>query len=194
MDADKRWYELGPATSLVKLEGLAFREYQFNITKSILRGENTLVVLPTGLGKTLIGIFAIADALYKGKKAIFLAPTKPLCEQHHNILLELLRLEPNEILLLTGAVGKKKRMMLENEAKVIVATPQTIANDLKHALLSLDNFGVIVFDECHRAVGKYAYTYIANEAEQKGVQIVGLTASPGSKPEKIKELIDTLKG
>jgi len=124
---------------------------------------------------------------------MFLAPTKPLCEQHHNTLLGLLRLEPNEILLLTGAVGKKKRMMLENEAKVIVATPQTIANDLKHALLSLDDFGVIVFDECHRAVGKYAYTYIANEAEQKGVQIVGLTASPGGKPEKIKELIDTLK-
>jgi len=191
--ADKRWYELGPATSLVKLEGLAFREYQFNITKSILQGKNTLVVLPTGLGKTLIGIFAIADALYKGKKAMFLAPTKPLCEQHYNTLLGLLRLEPNEILLLTGAVGKKKRMTLENEAKVIVATPQTISNDLKHALLSLNDFGVIVFDECHKAVGKYAYTYIANEAEQKGVQVVGLTASPGGKPEKIKKLIDTLK-
>lgn len=190
---DVRWYELGPAAGMVRLEGLGFREYQFNISKSILSGRNTLVILPTGLGKTLIGVFAIANALYNGKRALFLAPTKPLCEQHDKTLRGLLKIEPEKVLLLTGALTREKRAKLEEGAMVIVATPQTVANDLKEGVLKLENFGVIVFDECHRAVGKYAYTYIANEAEIKGIQIIGLTASPGGKPERIKELIETLK-
>jgi Fanconi anemia group M protein len=191
-EVDNRWYEL-EGSNLIRLDGLTFREYQFNIIKSIYSGKNTLVILPTGLGKTLIAVFAIARAIENGKKAIFLAPTKPLCEQHYKTLRDLLKIDPDKILLLTGALGKSKRAGLEQEALVIVATPQTVANDMKHGILNLSGFGIIVFDECHRAVGKYAYTYIADEAELKGVQIVGLTASPGGKAERIKELIDTLK-
>ncbi|MGI0133855.1 MAG: helicase-related protein, partial [Candidatus Micrarchaeaceae archaeon] len=96
------------------------------------------------------------------------------------------------MLLVTGSLSGGKRAALEAEAKAISATPQTISNDLKHARLSLDDVGVVVFDECHRAVGRYAYTYIANECKLKGVQLVGLTASPGSNKKRIDELIDTL--
>ena len=81
---------------------------------------------------------------------------------------------------------------MELGAKVIVATPQTIANDLKSGAFSLDGFGVAIFDECHRAVGKYAYTYIANELAVRGVLIVGLTASPGSRADRIGALASTL--
>ena len=70
--------------------------------------------------------------------------------------------------LLIGSVGKRSRAEMELGAKVIVATPQTIANDLKSGAFSLDGFGVAIFDECHRAVGKYAYTYIANELAVRG--------------------------
>ncbi|MGC8710744.1 MAG: DEAD/DEAH box helicase [Candidatus Micrarchaeia archaeon] len=192
-EIDVRWYELGPAAGLLRLEGLAFRSYQFNIIKSISSGKNTLVILPTGLGKTLIGISAIANALYNGKKALFLAPTKPLCEQHDKTLRELLKIESEKVLLLTGALGKERRIRLEEGAKVIVATPQTVANDLKNGILSLENFGIIVFDECHRAVGKYAYTYIAEEAEMRNIQVVGLTASPGGRSDRIKALIESLR-
>ncbi len=191
-EADIRWRGL-EGSGLVKLEGLTFREYQFNIIKSIYSGKNTLVILPTGLGKTLIAVFAIAKAIENGKKAVFLAPTKPLCEQHYKTLTSLLKISEDEIILLTGALAKKKRKELEERAKLIVATPQTLANDLKSGILSLENCGLIVFDECHRAVGKYAYTYIADEAELRGIQVIGLTASPGGKEERIKELIKTLK-
>jgi Fanconi anemia group M protein len=190
-EIDKRWYEL-EGSNLIRLEGLTFREYQFNIIKSIYSGKNTLVILPTGLGKTLIAVFAIARAIANGKKAIFLAPTKPLCEQHYKTLTELLKVDNDKILLLTGALSKEKRIIMEQNALVIVATPQTLANDMKQGILSLNEFGIVVFDECHRAVGKYAYTYIANEAQARNVQIIGLTASPGGKQEKIKELIETL--
>ena len=59
------------------------RKYQEEIFKTT-REKNTLVVLPTGTGKTLIGIMT---AIYKFKmrpleKILILAPTRPLIEQH----------------------------------------------------------------------------------------------------------------
>ncbi|MGC8587006.1 MAG: DEAD/DEAH box helicase [Candidatus Micrarchaeia archaeon] len=192
MAEDKRWQDLGDATKFLNLDGIEFREYQFNITKNILKGRNTLVVLPTGLGKTLIGAFAIARALSIGKKAMMLAPTKPLSEQHYATLRQLLKIDESKVLLLTGAMVKRKRAEMEEMASVIVATPQTVANDLKSGNLSLEGFDVVIFDECHKAVGKYAYTYIANECSMKGIQVIGLTASPGGKREKVSTLIDAL--
>jgi Fanconi anemia group M protein len=189
---DTKWSALGTAAAYMRTDGLELRDYQSNIIRSALHRGNTLVVLPTGLGKTLIGAAVIADALSRGRKAAFLAPTRPLAEQHHATLSGLLRLSGDELLLLVGSVSKNKRAALEKSARVIVATPQTLSNDLKGALLSLDEFGCVVFDECHRAVGKYAYTYIANECSVRDVLVLGLTASPGSKKEKVNALIEAL--
>ncbi len=187
------WGELGDYVRLVNTNELEPRAYQINIAKSVSNGYNSLVILPTGLGKTLVAVLAIASALSKGKKAIILAPTKPLSEQHYNSISRLLNVEKDTIMLLTGSMtSRKKRTELENSAKVIVATPQTVSNDLKSGRLSLDGFGTVIFDECHRAVGKYAYTYIADECKVKGIQLVGLTASPGSNKKKIDALVYTL--
>jgi ERCC4-related helicase len=189
---DLSWNELSPYDRLVNTNSVEPRAYQINIIKSIYSGKNTLVVLPTGLGKTLIAMFAIANSLHNGRKALLLAPTKPLGEQHYNSLLNLLNVDKNHILLLTGSLSSSKRQKLESDAKVIVATPQTFANDLKRGRISLEEFGVVIFDECHRAVGRYAYTYISEESKLRGSQLVGLTASPGSDRKKINALIETL--
>ncbi|MGC8647710.1 MAG: DEAD/DEAH box helicase [Candidatus Micrarchaeia archaeon] len=186
------WEMLYPYSRLIDTARLEPRAYQINIAKSIYSGKSTLVILPTGLGKTLIALLSIAYALHKGKKAIFLAPTKPLSEQHFNVMQEMLNIEKSTILLLTGSMQKKKRVEAEQHAKVIVGTPQTVANDLKNGTLSLEEIGIVIFDECHRAVGKYAYTYIANECKLRNIQIVGLTASPGSDKKKIMALVETL--
>ncbi|MEM3296900.1 MAG: DEAD/DEAH box helicase, partial [Candidatus Micrarchaeaceae archaeon] len=95
---NEEWYKLGSAANFINVDAIDFREYQFNIIRKIYEGRNTIVILPTGLGKTLIGIFAIAKALAEGKRALFLAPTKPLSEQHFSTLTSTLKLEPNEIL------------------------------------------------------------------------------------------------
>ncbi len=189
---DAKWASLGRASNYINTEGLELRDYQLNIIRSALHHGNTLVVLPTGLGKTLIGTVVAADALSRGKKAAFLVPTKPLAEQHFSSIKRLLKLNEGELLLLVGSVNKKNREELERNAKVIVATPQTLSNDLKNALFSLDDFGCVIFDECHRAVGRYAYTYVANECSVRGISVLGLTASPGSKREKITALVDAL--
>lgn len=192
MASDPRWLGMGSGIGLLNMEGIEFREYQLNIIKSVFEKGNTLVVIPTGLGKTFIGVAIIANALANGGKALFLAPTKPLAEQHYSTLTGMLNINPDEILLLLGSTGKGKRRESEASARVIVATPQTVANDLKGGYLPLENFRAVIFDECHRAVGKYAYTYIANECNLKDILIVGLTASPGGRKERIEALIDSL--
>ena len=192
MSFDQRWDGIGGGSGLINMEGIDFREYQLNIIRSIFDNGNTLVVIPTGLGKTFIGVAVVADALSRGGKALFLAPTKPLAEQHYSALTGMLNIDPSGILLLTGSTGKSKRREAEDRARLIIATPQTVANDLKGGYLSLDGFKAVVFDECHRAVGKYAYTYIANECNLKDILVVGLTASPGGKKERIQALVDSL--
>ena len=119
------WDELLPYGRLVNTGLVGPRAYQINIIKGIQSGRNTLVVLPTGLGKTLIAIFAIASALHKGKKAILLAPTKPLSEQHYQSLTTLLNVNKNMILLLTGNLPGKKR---EEESSKISCVRSCLGN------------------------------------------------------------------
>ncbi len=171
----------------IKPNKIVKREYQINIFNSV-KDKNSLVVLPTGLGKTIIAVMLIA---YKAKygKILFLAPTKPLCEQHYATVKELTTL--NGIFLVTGEKTKKeKRKEIYEMAKIIVATPQTIENDLD--MIGFSKFSLAIFDEAHRAVGNYAYVSIARKCLEKGVQILGLTASPGSDYSRLKEVITNL--
>lgn len=192
LETKSSWSELKPYSDLINTAGMEPRQYQISIIKTIENGTSELVVLPTGLGKTIIAMFAIAMALYKGKRAIMLAPTKPLSIQHYESAIEILKLNPEDILLLTGTTKASKRSESAAKARVIIGTPQTISNDLQSGRMSMEDFGIVIMDECHHAVGRYAYTYIANECKLKGVQLIGLTASPGSDRKKIVDLIDTL--
>lgn len=147
--------------------------------------------MPTGLGKTVIALMLIEyfKQKYPDKKILFLAPTKPLVNQHVEFLRKYSDIDPTKIVGISGDIPKEKRVKLYN-ADVIVATPQTIKNDLANNLIDLNKFSLIIFDEAHRAVGNYSYTYIARNFNNR---IVGLTASPGSDEEKIKEIIENLK-
>ncbi len=177
---------------LLKENTVEKREYQINIAKSALRG-NTLVVLPTGLGKTIIALLVIVEILDKrGGKILFLAPTKPLVEQHARTIKTLTKIKG--IAVFTGEVSKKKRKELVKDAKIIVATPQVVQNDALSGDLNLKDFSLIIFDEAHRAVGNYAYVYIAKKYRElrKDHLILGITASPGGNEEKIMEIIENL--
>lgn len=168
------------------------RAYQETIfVKS--KDKNTLVILPTGLGKTYIGILLAAYTLHSlGKKVLVLAPTKPLAEQHLKSFSDALNIEKESFSLLTGTVQPSKRDELYQKSLVIIATPQVIENDLLGGKINLGDFGLIIFDEAHRATGDYAYTYIAEKAISKNIRIMGLTASPASDKEKMNDIIQNL--
>jgi len=163
------------------------RAYQLAIYNSALQNGNTLAILGTGLGKTLIALLLIREKMKQGK-CLFLTPTKPLAKQHLQSVKEVL--EVDDVALLTGERNAEARKK-EYQHSVIVATPQTIRNDLERGILESD-FALCVFDEAHRAVKDYAYTKIAAELPEDTL-IVGLTASPGGKKERIEEVLAHLK-
>jgi len=164
---------------------LPLREYQKNISGSCLI-YNTLVVLPTGLGKTLIAFETVRNF----KKVLFLAPTKPLCKQHLNSFLSQTNASKEDTILLTGEIKSGERNPLYSK-KYIFATPQTIQKDVEKDPSLLNMLDLVVFDECHRAIGNYAYAFIAKNLS-KSCRKVGMTASPGSDKMKVMEIISLL--
>ncbi len=179
---------------LLKPDAIEEREYQKNILETALR-RNTLCVLPTGLGKTNIAIMLAAQRLedYPDKKILVMAPTKPLCAQHQKSFQNAFDIPSKEIFLVTGQVQPADRKEIYSRFKIIVATPQTIWNDIKNHLINLNDFCLLVLDETHRSVGDYAYTYVA-EAYKRVPEgrILGLTASPGSDKAKINGICKAL--
>jgi Fanconi anemia group M protein len=163
------------------------RQYQLDIARHAL-SRNTAVILPTGLGKTIIALLVMADIL--PKRVLFLAPTKPLVQQHYESCKKFLTIDEQAIQMLVGNISAKKRAAIFNQATIIVATPQTIQNDLENKRYALKNFGLVIFDEMHRAVERYAYVTIAKHCR---CRILGLTASPGSKKKKINKILENLK-
>ncbi|MDW8042478.1 MAG: DEAD/DEAH box helicase, partial [Nitrososphaerota archaeon] len=180
---------------LVRERTIIRREYQLRIVEAALRG-NTLVVLPTALGKTVIAELVLAEVLhrYPRSRALFMAPTKPLVLQHASSLRSHLRLKDNEVAALTGETRQRERYWSDVEVRVVIATPQTVWNDHVKGLVRLEEFALVVMDECHRSRERYAYTRIANEYVRvcPWPLILALTASPGSDPEKVRELVRNL--
>ena len=168
------------------------RKYQISIAEAGKK-DSLMVVLPTGLGKTTIALFVLIDRLEKGK-ILFLAPTRPLVEQHSAFLKNVMTLDASRIQTFTGTISADKREKLWDTAKIVVSTPQVIENDLLSNRVSLRDIALLILDECHRAVGNYSYVYIAEKyyEQAKEPRVLGMTASPGSDMEKIREICTSL--
>ncbi len=171
------------------------REYQKAILETAKK-KNTLVVLPTGLGKTLIALLLTIERLkqYPTSKVLLLAPTKPLVEQHYESFKKQLPELFAELHLFTGEIPAKTRQALWNTAEIIFSTPQCIANDVQHSLYSLEDVSLIIFDEAHHCLKNYDYTKVVDryKNQAKHIHILGLTASPGSDPEIVKKICQHL--
>jgi Fanconi anemia group M protein len=175
---------------LIRPETVSEREYQSSLADSCYY-YSTLVVLPTGLGKTIIALRVMAEILNReGGKALFLAPTKPLVEQHASYLHQ--HLLARKIVQLTGEVPPEERQEEWQRHDVIVSTPQVIANDLRKGRIDLSEVRLIVFDEAHRAVGRYAYVPIAQAYRSTRGRVLGITASPGGTKARIKAVCENL--
>ncbi len=176
---------------LIVPNSIEARLYQVALAESAARAS-TLIVLPTGLGKTVVALLVIAKRLEEDGRIIFLAPTKPLVEQHAEFLRSHLIAETS---IVTGEIPPEKRRELwKQEQQAIVSTPQVIENDLKAGRITLTDVKLIIFDEAHRAVGNYAYRFIADKyiEQAKDPLILGMTASPGGTAEKIRAVSESL--
>jgi len=177
------------------LEKIIPRSYQEKIFESC-KDNNCLVVLPTGLGKTLIALMLTIERMKKfpEEKVIFLAPTKPLAEQHIQYFKKHLPELFADLQLFTGSVNSEKRKKIWETADIIFSTPQCIGNDLKKRLYSLSRVCLLIEDEAHRCIKNYAYNFVAEKYKEQAEhqRILGLTASPGSEKEKIRAICKNL--
>ncbi len=171
------------------------RDYQQTIFETA-KDNNTLVVLPTGVGKTLIALMLTIHRQHQfpGEKALILAPTKPLVEQHLAFFKTQLPELFAQLEIFTGATPASQRKKLWNQSDIIFSTPQCIANDIKKELYSLDEVSLLVIDEAHRCLKNYDYTKVASRYKSQSLhpRILGLTASPGSDSDKVKQICQHL--
>jgi ERCC4-related helicase len=156
--------------------------------------EDLLVVLPTGLGKTVIAALVAAEVLRRGPgKVVVLAPTRPLVRQHAESFARWL--VPLRTARFTGTVSHPEREGRWDDADLVFATPELLANDLKAERYDLSEVALLVVDEAHHTVGRYAYVPIASAyraGRPADGRVLGLTASPGGKDERIEEVVGAL--
>ncbi|MFA5992384.1 MAG: DEAD/DEAH box helicase [Candidatus Pacearchaeota archaeon] len=171
------------------------RDYQQQIFEKS-KDKNSLIVLPTGIGKTLVALMLVIDRMQKFplEKILFLAPTRPLAEQQMNYFKKHLPELFAQIDLFTGKVDAQNRRKIWDKADIVFSTPQCIGNDIKKNLYTLENVSLLIEDEVHRCVKNYSYTYVAKKylEQAQHPNLIGLSASPGADKLAIKTICDNL--
>ncbi|MHA1953677.1 MAG: DEAD/DEAH box helicase [Candidatus Heimdallarchaeaceae archaeon] len=180
---------------LIKPDKVEARLYQQTLFASCIK-KNSLVILPTGLGKTILFLMIAAHRLEKFSegKIVFCAPTKPLLDQHEYTTRESLNIDTDKIIQLSGQIDPKKRREIWETGQVFICTPQTIQNDIIQRRVKLEDVVFLCFDEAHKAVGDHSYVFIAEQYYKKAKNplLLGITASPGANPERIEEVQQNL--
>jgi ERCC4-related helicase len=171
------------------------RGYQLNIVQKAMF-NNTLVALPTGLGKTFIAAVVMFNywRWFPNSKIIFMAPTRPLVEQQIEACFTICGLPQEETVEMTGSISPAKRRDLWQSKRVFFATPQTIQKDIETHACPIEKIACIVVDEAHKATGNYAYTEVVRKLYKKNKQfrILALTATPGGGIDTVQKVIENL--
>ncbi|XP_011096497.1 uncharacterized protein LOC105175667 [Sesamum indicum] len=172
------------------------RDYQFSITRTALF-SNTLVVLPTGLGKTLIAAAVMYNFFrwFPEGKIVFAAPSRPLVMQQIEACHKIVGIPQEWTIDLTGQTNPTRRADFWKNKRVFFVTPQVLEKDIQSGSCLVKHLVCLVIDEAHRAMGNYSYCVAVRELMDTPVQlrILALTATPGCKQQTIQHIIDNLQ-
>ncbi|KAI9224865.1 hypothetical protein BC828DRAFT_353441 [Blastocladiella britannica] len=183
-------------TSWVYPTNMSVRDYQFNIVQKALF-HNTLVCIPTGMGKTMIAAVVMVNYFrwFPEGKLLFMAPTRPLANQQQTACTKVTGIpEAEQVVFVGTTISPAEREGLWKSKRVFFATPQTVQHDLKSGICPASQIVCVVVDEAHRATGNFAYVVAVRELIQQGgrFRILALSATPGSKPDAVQEVVSNL--
>jgi Fanconi anemia group M protein len=171
------------------------RVYQQNIFDTCTK-NNTMVVLPTGVGKTAIFLMMAAFRLnmYPKSKILLLGPTRPLIEQYYQVFEKYFNIDKDKMSIFTGFVSPEERAKLWKNSQIIFSTPQGLENDVLSNRINISEVSLLGFDEAHRATGEYSYNFIAKQYMKRALhpRILALTASPGTDNDSINQVCQNL--
>jgi ATP-dependent RNA helicase HelY len=122
-------------------------EFQKQGCLALARGHSVLVAAPTGAGKTVVGEFAVHEALRSGRKCFYTTPIKALSNQKFHDLVD--RYGADRVGLLTGDNS------INGEAPVVVMTTEVLRNMLYAGSSTLDQLGFVVMDEVHYLADRF---------------------------------------
>ena len=156
-DAVARPLTLSYLTALMDWKGLTKttpRAVQIKAFKTAMV-TNTIVVLPTGTGKTLIAAMVIHKLVRQSDKlALLLVDRINLVDQHAR------NIEDETDLIVKKLSSEESNLNLESGFhEVVVATAGSLYEKVNNGL-DLSIFCAIVFDECHHALNNHIYKRI----------------------------------
>ena len=127
----------------------------------------TLLVLPTGTGKTIVFASVAADQVRAGDRVLILAHRGELLEQAADKL--------QRSTGLVSAVEKAESTCLDSWFRVVVGSVQTLQRTARLERFPQDYFGTIIIDEAHHAITD-GYRRILDYFS--GAKVLGVTATP----------------
>ncbi|MBN3298721.1 FANCM protein, partial [Amia calva] len=171
------------------------RDYQLKISEAALF-QNTLVCLPTGLGKTFIASVVMYNFYrwYPSGKIVFMAPTKPLVAQQIEACYKVMGIPQEHMAELTGSTQAQTRKEIWRSRRVFFLTPQVMVNDLSREACPAPQVKCVVIDEAHKALGNHAYCQVVRElgSHRRQFRILALSATPGSDTRAVQQVISNL--
>ncbi|CAJ1073462.1 LOW QUALITY PROTEIN: Fanconi anemia group M protein [Xyrichtys novacula] len=171
------------------------REYQLKISEAALF-QNSLVCLPTGLGKTFIASVVMYNFYrwYSSGKIVFMAPTKPLVAQQIEACYKVMGIPQEHMAELTGSTAAKQRQEVWRTKRVFFLTPQVMVNDLSRETCPAQQIKCVVIDEAHKALGNHAYCQVIRQLSSQTLQfrVLALSATPGGDTKSVQSVISNL--
>jgi len=171
------------------------REYQLQIVRQALI-RNTMVTLPTGLGKTFIAAVVMFNFYrwYPTSKIVFMAPTKPLVAQQIEACHNVMGIPIDDTAEMTGAMQPTERTRAWRDKRLFYLTPQVISNDLSRNICQAESIKCLVIDEAHKALGNHSYCQVVRELVKVTTQfrVVALSATPGSDIKSVQQVMTNL--
>ncbi|XP_071133756.1 uncharacterized protein [Mytilus edulis] len=178
------------------------RDYQQELADLALKGVNTIVCAGTNAGKTYVALKVIESHIEKNTagKVVFMTRTNVLLGQQFDTACKLLPGLSSKGKIQKWEAGQEFTSgtfkSLVNRCSILFLTPKSLCNFLEDEFsrVNIDQFTLLVLDECHHTYGKSPYNEIMGhyrkkkfENEQNNLpQIMGLTASPGTNRAKDK--------
>lgn len=152
--------------------GMTLRPYQQEAKDAIFREwdqghSKTLLVLPTGTGKTIVFSAVTEECVRAGSRVLILAHRGELLDQAQDKLLKSTGLR--------CAVEKAEESSLNSWFRVTVGSVQTLMREKRLANFAPDHFGHIIIDEAHHCLSD-SYQRVLEHFNR--AQVLGVTATP----------------